>query len=92
MFASGRIEPGQQTVLTVPESALVLRDGRSYLFEVNAENKVIRRTVTAGVHREGLVEIDGGLDEKARIITAGGAFLADGDLVNIIKEDGNQVR
>jgi RND family efflux transporter MFP subunit len=92
MFASGRIEPGRQTVLTVPESALVLRDGHSYLFEVNADNKVIRRTVTVGVHREGLVEIAGGLGERARIVTAGGAFLADGDLVNVTKEEGNQVR
>lgn len=86
MFASGTIEAGIQTVLTVPESALVLRDGRSYLFEVGDGNKVVRRTVTTGMHRDGLVAIIDGLTDRARIVTSGGAFLADGDTVSITKE------
>lgn len=85
MFANGHIKAGEQPVLAVPESALVLRDGRSYLFEVGADNKVVRRLVTAGMHREGLVAITG-LVGESRIVTSGGAFLADGDLVTIVKE------
>jgi RND family efflux transporter MFP subunit len=86
MFGSGRIEAGQKKVLTVPESAVVLRDGHSYVFEIGAGNKVIRRTVDVGVHREGLVEIVSGLLAQARIVSSGGAFLADGSLVNVVKE------
>jgi len=86
MFASGTIEAGAQTVLAVPESALVLRDGHSYLFEIGDGNKVVRRAVTTGMHRDGLVAIADGLSAQARIATSGGAFLADGDAVSISKE------
>ena len=85
MFANGHIKAGEQPVLAVPESALVLRDGRSYLFEVGADNKVVRRLVTAGMHREGMVAI-AGLSGESRIVTSGGSFLADGDLVTMVKE------
>ena len=85
MFANGHIEAGEQPVLAAPESALVLRDGRSYLFEVGADNKVVRRLVTAGMRRKGLVAI-ADLAGESRIVTSGGAFLADGDLVTVVKE------
>ncbi|HEX8990958.1 MAG TPA: efflux RND transporter periplasmic adaptor subunit, partial [Anaerolineales bacterium] len=86
MFASGYIEAGRQTMLAVPESALVVRDGRNYVFEIGADNKVSRRMVATGMRREGMVTIESGLDDKARIVVSGGAFLADGDLVKVIKE------
>jgi RND family efflux transporter MFP subunit len=86
MFASGRIEAGRKKVLTVPESAVVQRDGRSYVFEIGGDNKVIRRIVTTGLHRDSLVEIASGLHAQARVISSGGTFLADGDLVNVVKE------
>jgi RND family efflux transporter MFP subunit len=86
MFASGTIEAGIQTVLAVPEAALVLRDGRSYLFEVSDGSKVVRRAVTTGMHRDGLVAILDGLSAQARVVTSGGAFLADGDVVSVTKE------
>lgn len=86
MFAEGRIEAGRNSVLAVPESAVVLQDGRSYVFEIGGGNKVVRRTVTVGQHRGNMVEISTGIAEKARIVTSGGAFLADGDLVTVDKE------
>ena len=86
MFASGQIEAGLQQVLTVPESALVLRDGHSYLFEAGADGKVARRTVTTGTHRDGLVALVSGLGAGGRVVKSGGAFLADGDLVTQTKE------
>lgn len=86
MFASGRIEAGRKTVLTVPESAVVLRDGRSYVFEIGANNTVIRRAVSVGEHHDGQVEIAGGLSAQARVVSSGGAFLNDGSLVTVVKE------
>jgi RND family efflux transporter MFP subunit len=86
MFASGQIEAGMQQVLAVPESALVLRDGRSYLFEAGRDGKVVRRTVSTGMHRDGLVALLSGLSADARVVKSGGAFLADGDLVTQTKE------
>lgn len=83
MFSSGRIAVGMQSALAIPESALVLRDGHSYVFEVGAGDKVIRRAVSTGRHQDGLVEISSGLNATARIVKSGGAFLADGDLVKV---------
>ncbi|MBJ6725456.1 efflux RND transporter periplasmic adaptor subunit [Geomesophilobacter sediminis] len=85
MFASGLIRAGVTGVVAVPDTALVMRDGRSYLFEVGAGNKVTRRTVTAGMHRDGQVQV-GGIDVHARIVSSGGAFLSDGDVVRLAKE------
>lgn len=83
MFASGALTCGAKQVLTVPEAAVVLRDGNSYVFEIGAASHVIRRSVSVGQHRDGLVEITGGLEPQARIVAAGGAFLSDGDLVRV---------
>lgn len=85
MFTSGHIEAGRQKVLAVPESAIVLRDGISYVFEIGAGNKVVRHRVSTGMHRDALVEIATGLKAGMRIAASGGAFLGDGDLVNVAK-------
>lgn len=82
-FASGRIEAGRQSALTVPEAAVVLRDGISYVFEIGDGNKVARRRVETGARRDGLVEITAGIQAGVRIAASGGAFLADGDTVRI---------
>ena len=86
MFASGQIEAGLTEVLTVPESALVFRDGHSYLFEALANGRVARRAVTTGSRRDGRVALSSGLDAGSLVVSAGGAFLADGDPVTQVKE------
>ena len=83
MFVSGQILADNQAVLAVPESAVVLRDGNSYLFEIGSDSKVIRRVVSTGQHRDGLVEITSDLDAQALVVSSGGVFLADGDLVTV---------
>jgi RND family efflux transporter MFP subunit len=86
MFASGRIEAAVKTVLAVQESAVVLRDGHNYVFEIGSGSKVVRREVNLGIHRDGLVEITGGLSRQGRVVRSGGAFLSDGSLVNVVRE------
>ena len=83
MFVSGRILADNQAVLAVPESAVVMRDGNSYLFEIDGSSQVIRRAVSTGQHRDGLVEITSDLDAQALVVSSGGVFLADGDLVTV---------
>jgi multidrug efflux pump subunit AcrA (membrane-fusion protein) len=85
MFASGGIEASIKSVLSVPETAVVLRDGHSFVFEVGPDNKVIRREVSVGAHRDGLVEIVSGLTAQARVVNSGGAVLNDGSLVTVVK-------
>jgi RND family efflux transporter MFP subunit len=86
MFASGRIQAGRQTVLTVPEAAVVLRDGISYVFEITRGEKVIRHRVETGLRHDGLVAVTAGLQAGMQIAASGGAFLADGDNVRLARE------
>lgn len=85
-YLSGRIRQGNHTVSTLPATALVYRDGHAYVFEIQKDGRVARRKVEPGDTRNGEVEIRSGLAASARVVLAGGAFLADGDRVQIVKE------
>ena len=88
MFANGHIEVGKAPAVTVPQSALVLADGYSYVFELGAGDVVTRRGVKTGRRQGDRVEIEEGLAENARIVASGSAFLADGDKVTVVVEGG----
>ena len=83
MYASGRIELGEQAALTVPQSAVVLRDGMSYVFEVGADNHAVRRKISTGRRQGDRVEVLSGITPQAQLVASGAAFLSDGDLVSI---------
>lgn len=86
MYATGRIVIEQRLALAVPGEAVVLRDGRSYVLEIegaDATPKVILRAVETGRRNGTDVEIVSGLAENARIAVRGSGFLNDGDHVRI---------
>jgi RND family efflux transporter MFP subunit len=83
MFARGTIRLGMLAALTLPESAVVLRDGNSYVYLVGEDGRVAQVRVATGRRAEGRVEILTGLDPAARVVESGGAFLNDGDLVRV---------
>ncbi len=83
MFASGEILVGAAATLTLPQAAVVLRDGFSYVFEIGDAQHVIRRKVTTGRRMDERVEIVDGLTDQAVVVATGGAFLNDGDTVRI---------
>lgn len=84
MYASGAIELADTSALTVPEAALVPRDGREDVYVLQADGKTVaRRTVTTGRRCEGRVEVTAGLEETARVVASGGAFLSDGAAVTV---------
>jgi HlyD family secretion protein len=88
MFARGYFETGQETVLTLPQSAVLLRDGFSYVLrlgpEVGAASKVVQTKVTVGRRAGNRIEITGGLAPSERVVESGGSFLGDGDLVRLV--------
>jgi HlyD family secretion protein len=88
MFARGEFEIGNAQGLTLPQSAVLLRDGFSYVLRVGADSKVIETKVQVGRRVGERIEITGGLDANARVVAAGGSFLADGDTVRVV--DGAQ--
>jgi len=83
MFARGEFLLGERRSLTVPQSALVVRDGFSSVFEVAADHRVAMRRVQTGQRAGERVEVLSGLSEGAAVVARGGAFLNDGDLVRV---------
>ena len=83
MFARGEFETGNGVALTLPQSAVLLRDGFSYVLRVGADSKVAQTKVAVGRRAGERIEITGGLDAKARVVAAGGGFLSDGDTVRV---------
>lgn len=87
MFARGRFEIGSAPALTLPQAAVVARDGFSYVFLLAGEDKVAKVTlakVSLGRRVGDRIEIAGGLDAKARVVAGGAGFLADGDTVRVV--------
>lgn len=85
MFASGRLEIGQSQGLTLPQTAVQLRDGFSYVFKVSDKGVVTQLKVSVGRRVGDRVEILQGLDANANVVASGVGFLTDGDSVRIVK-------
>ena len=85
MFARGEFEIGSGEALTLPQTAVLLRDGFSYVLRIAADSKVAQTKVSIGRRTRDRVEITGGLDPKARVVAAGGGFLSDGDTVRVVE-------
>jgi hypothetical protein len=85
MFARGEFEIGASSGLTLPQAAVVQREGFSYVFRVGADNRAVQTKVGVGRRVGDRIEIVSGLDAKARVVAQGGGFLADGDLVRVVE-------
>lgn len=83
LFVTGQIELETWTALTVPDTALVLRDGLAYVFAVGPDRRATRMRVEIGRRRDGEVEILSGVTRSTEVIRSGGAFLSDGALVRV---------
>lgn len=85
MFARGDFEIGSGQALTLPQSAVMLRDGFSYVLRVGPDSKVTQAKVTVGRRSGDRVEITSGIDAAAKVVAAGGGFLGDGDTVRVVE-------
>lgn len=85
MFAAGRFETGQAQSLSLPQSAVLLRDGFSYVFKVDEQGVVSQVKVAVGRRQGERVEITQGLPAQARVVASGVGFLTDGDTVRVVK-------
>ncbi len=90
MFARGEFELGSSTAMTLPQSAITLRDGFSYAFRLGPlDNGVARVTevrVQPGRRVDGQVEVLSGLGSDDRVVASGASFLADGDVVRVVQQ------
>lgn len=85
MFARGEFSFGSAPGLTLPQTAVLLRDGFSYVHRLGADSKVTLTKVGVGRRVGDRVEITSGLAADARVVASGGAFLADGDMVKVVQ-------
>ena len=86
MFAPGRVLVGQGSGLTLPQTAVLLRDGFSYVFRLEPGGTVAQTKVQLGRRQGDRVEVVSGLDAQAQVVAAGVAFLADGDAVRVVAQ------
>ena len=93
MYAEGVVTLGQTIALSVPAKSVVLRDGRHYVFILNAHRAgatVTRHEVQVGQIRGDEAQILSGLSKGARIVWHGAGFLNDGDTVRVVPAKGGQ--
>jgi len=83
-FARGVFELGQAPALTLPQSAVLMREGFSYVFKVDNNNQVAQAKVSTGRRVEDQVEITAGLEPNTRVVATGVGFLTDGDTVRVV--------
>lgn len=83
-YASGDFLLGEKQALTVPLSAVVVRDGYPSVFELGEGEHVVLRRVRTGQKSGDRIEIVEGLAPEARVVARGGTFLNDGDLVRVV--------
>jgi RND family efflux transporter MFP subunit len=84
MFASGQFELGSSAAVTVPQQAVAVRDGFSYVFRVNADQRVSQLKIQTGRRLGDRIEVLDGLAPDAQIVLGGAGFLNDGDLVRSV--------
>lgn len=87
MFARGSFDLSQdrRSVLTLPQSSVLQRGNASYVLVVDASSRVHERSVVVGERNGDRVEIKQGLQVGERVVESGGAFLTEGDVVQVVE-------
>jgi len=80
-FANAVIEAGTTTGAILPESAVQNDEQGSYLYIVDAQNKIVRRNITIGGFSAAGVTIASGLTGTEKIVLRAGGFLNVGETV-----------
>jgi len=83
MFARGEFELGSSNALSVPQQSVVVRDGFSYAFRLNPDQRVSQVKLQIGRRVGDRVEVLDGISADAVLVATGAGFLNDGDLVKV---------
>ena len=84
MYARGEFALGASNVLSLPQQALVMRDGFTYAMRVDRANKVSQIKLQTGRRSGDTVEIVKGAKLGEQFVASGAAFLSDGDTVKVV--------
>ena len=84
-FARGEFQLVSGAALTVPQSAVVLRDGFAYVFVVSAENRVMQSKVEVGRRVGERIEIVAGMPADGRVVECGAGLVSEGAGVLVVE-------
>jgi len=86
MFVQGQFELEKSGALTLPNTAVMVRDGFSYIFILEDNGQRVRqKKISTGRRYKDQIEITEGIDERTRVVDSGVAFLVDGDTVRVVE-------
>ena len=86
MFASGRFDIGADSALTVPQEAVLMRDGFAHVAVLQPDHRVQLVRVQTGRLNGNRVEVTTALPAGAQVVVRGAGFLNDGDAVQVVAE------
>lgn len=85
MFVEGELQGKSHSYLTLPQSAIIMRDGFYYVFKIVEDHSVVQTKVTIQAHQNNQVAILTGISENDLLVASGVNFLKDGDIVHIVE-------
>lgn len=85
-FVKGHIEVGDGPALTLPQSAVLSRDGFHYVMNVGPKSRIVTRKVAIGRRIGDRIEIIQGLSPEEAVVASGLGFLSEGDVVRVVDE------
>ena len=83
--ARGEILLASSEALSLPETAIMTRDGYPFVYLVGADGVARLKRIDTGARQRGMVEVSG-LGADARVISTGAGFVKDGELVRLASE------
>lgn len=86
-FVRGHVEVGERQALTLPQTAVLLRDGFHYVMQVGPGSVVMTKKVSIGDRVLDRIEITEGLSASDAVIASGLGFLGEGDRVRVVDEE-----
>ena len=79
------ISGGKKSLLSLPQSAVMQRGTTTYVLTIGSDGHVHERPVTVGQRIGDRIEIKRGLKTNEPVVESGGAFLSEGDIVQVVK-------
>ncbi len=92
MFARGQLELGRAPALTLPQTAVLMRDGFAFVYRVGNDNRVDEVKVDTGRRNGDRVEIVRGLAPSTPVVATGTGFLNAGDVVRVVEAPAQTAR
>lgn len=84
MFISAVLQQRHVSRWTIPQPAVIVRDGFEYAMRVGSDNIVRQTKLSLGKRQDNAVELLSGLKPQDRVVAFGGSFVNEGDLVQVV--------